>query len=107
MQTFFSCIAIGRESEPASTLNTDWKTDSTRTAETDRITMPVSFGDIYNYMVDRGDGNTNPEALSVISFTLVNGDTDEDLFEPTDGMQIDMNILPTTNLDIGLIQRRM
>jgi len=38
--------------------------------------------------------------VKVISFTLVNADTDEDLFELTDGMQIDYHKLPSLNLDI-------
>ena len=41
--------------------------------------------------------NANPE---IISFTLVNADTNEDIFELTEGMQIDFNSLPTLNLNI-------
>ncbi|NNE78333.1 MAG: hypothetical protein HKN31_14820, partial [Pricia sp.] len=39
-------------------------------------------------------------SLSATGFTLVNADTDEGLFELTDGMQIDIDKLPTLNLDI-------
>ncbi|MEO9893797.1 HYR domain-containing protein [Aurantibacter sp.] len=38
--------------------------------------------------------------LSITSFTLVNADTNEDLYELADGMQIDYSKLPTLNLDI-------
>ena len=38
--------------------------------------------------------------LAVTGFTLINADTDEPLFELTEGQQIDINSLPTTNLDI-------
>lgn len=38
--------------------------------------------------------------MSVTSFTLVNADTNEDLFELVDGMQIDINSLSTMHLDI-------
>ncbi|GAB5539521.1 MAG: hypothetical protein Salg2KO_16240 [Salibacteraceae bacterium] len=39
-------------------------------------------------------------SLAITSFTLINADTDEDLFELIDGMQIDNRKLPTLNLDI-------
>jgi len=38
--------------------------------------------------------------LSVNSFTLINADTDEELFDLTEGQQIDINTLPIRNLDI-------
>ena len=37
---------------------------------------------------------------TILQFTLVNADTNEDLFVLTEGMQIDMNSLSTQNLDI-------
>lgn len=40
------------------------------------------------------------EVLAVESFTLVNADTNEDLFELQEGMIIDINNLPTIRLDI-------
>jgi len=41
--------------------------------------------------------NPNPE---ITSFTLINADTNEDLFDILPDMQIDLNSLPTLNLDI-------
>ncbi|MFS4493938.1 HYR domain-containing protein [Maribacter sp. 2308TA10-17] len=38
--------------------------------------------------------------LEVLEFILVNAETDEDLFSISEGMQIDINALPTLNLDI-------
>ncbi|SDE79765.1 Por secretion system C-terminal sorting domain-containing protein [Pricia antarctica] len=38
--------------------------------------------------------------LSVTSFTLINADTDNDLFTLTNGMAIDVNSLPTLHLDV-------
>jgi hypothetical protein len=38
--------------------------------------------------------------LQIIDFTLVNAETNEDIFQITDGMVIDINALPTLNLDI-------
>jgi len=42
--------------------------------------------------------------LSVNSFTLVNADTDEDLFKLKDGMQIDMDKLRRCIWILGLIR---
>ena len=41
-----------------------------------------------------------PDVLRVTGFTLVNADTHEDLFDLTEGMQINVNTLPTLNLDV-------
>lgn len=38
--------------------------------------------------------------FEVLSFTLINADTNEDLFTIEEGMQIDINSLPTMHLDI-------
>ncbi len=40
------------------------------------------------------------ENSEITSFTLVNADTNEDIFELTEGMQIDYTSLPTLNLNI-------
>lgn len=40
------------------------------------------------------------EGFEVLSFTLINADTNEDLFIIEEGMQIDINSLPTMHLDI-------
>jgi hypothetical protein len=46
-----------------------------------------------------GNGN-NARAASIVSFTLVNADTDTDLFDLTPGMVLDLGTLPTRNLNI-------
>ena len=44
--------------------------------------------------------DSGQEVLSITSFTLVNADTNEDLFVLEKGMQIDFRSLPTLHLDI-------
>ncbi|MEP3568839.1 MAG: hypothetical protein ABJN28_01860, partial [Flavobacteriaceae bacterium] len=43
---------------------------------------------------------TPPAELSIVDLTLVNAETDEDLFELVDGMVIDASSLPTLLLDV-------
>ncbi|GAB3874834.1 hypothetical protein GCM10028824_28750 [Hymenobacter segetis] len=43
---------------------------------------------------------TTARAASIVSFTLINADTDQDLFIMTPGMVIDLATLPTRNLNI-------
>ncbi len=40
------------------------------------------------------------QLLGVVSFTLINADTNEDIFELEEGMRIEINSLPTLNLDV-------
>jgi len=68
---------------------------------------------VNTFQVTDGAGNTSTcsfevtveeeivnNVLSVTSFTLVDADTDTDLFTLTNGMTIDINSLPTIHLDV-------
>ncbi|NAS14031.1 malectin domain-containing carbohydrate-binding protein [Poritiphilus flavus] len=63
-----------------------------------RLTDPSGAQTVSTPMALHVSGETPPQ--SDITFTLINADTDEDLFDLKDGMQIDIDKLPTLHLDI-------
>ncbi len=70
---------------------------------TNPVTYTVTAGDgaMAEWIVTiKEEPESEPEHLAITDFTLVNADTDEDIFTITEGMLIDINTLPTLHLDI-------
>ena len=91
-------ILNGWNSLPSLQLNVDFGAGNNVYCQAD--TARDNIINMYNWNITDGGRDCSSLALAITDFVLVDADTNSDLFTITAGMSIDLDALPTVNLNI-------